>query len=240
MHTWAHPFTLRSGTSSNFPSPVRIRLLVVVTPPASPATYTALYSHARISIWPSSTTVDWWRGEDEHNIMGGDGGGDVGRDGGGSVGEMVAATRGRRGEGVVGRWGRWHWGDGGVTCRETGTTVHCRRCSLPRLQSCSSCPRCRLHGGSLRRRYISSPPPSPSGSLAADSPHLLCLSVLYRRFTAPLLPCHASGRHTSCIICGEEREYTSLRSPPHRRGRCTPASAVRWNSAIWCGFCSTN
>jgi hypothetical protein len=220
MHTWAHPFALRSGTSSNFPSPVRIRLLVVVTPPASPApaTYTALYSHARISIWPSSTTVDRWRGEDEHNIMGGDGGGDVGRDGGGSVGEMVAATRGRRGEGVVGRWGRWHWGDGGVTCRETGTTIHCRRCSLPRLQSCSSCRRCRLHGGSLRRRYISSPPPFSqwfTGRRLTSPPLPLgALSSVY--CSTPPLPRVGSTHVVHHLRGGERVHQFALSSPPPR------------------------
>jgi hypothetical protein len=54
--------------------------------------------------------------------------------------------------------------------------------------------------------------------ISADSPHLLCLSVLRRQFTAPLLPCHALTRSVMCVIWGEEREYATLRSPPHRRG----------------------
>jgi hypothetical protein len=164
-----------------------------------------------------------WGGRAQHH--GGDGGGDVGRDGGGSVGEMVAATRGRRGEGVAGRWGRWHWGDGGVTCRETGTTVHCRRCSLPRRrcprprrESCSSCRRCRLHGGSLRRRYISSPPPFSqwfTGRRLTSPPLPLgALSPVY--CSTPPLPRVGSTHVVHHLRGGERVHQFALSSPPPR------------------------
>jgi hypothetical protein len=71
-----------------------VQIRPLVHPPASlvPSTSTPppLYSHSRISIRPSSTSIDRRHGEDERSVVGGD------RCGG--VGEMVAATRGRGGE----------------------------------------------------------------------------------------------------------------------------------------------